>query len=171
TPLTRSWLRQKTATTIPIRRRSSKKRPLRNIPDPAPVPPDESSLEEVRKRLQSFGYLNNPIGRFYLGSFTATASQFLNRCLLSFRTGLLSGSVAAILMTAGTLAFNIELLKNKLDLLLLFLYFEVFFIFLFSILELLLIYVVAFWIRYAGARLLIAAGQVVSLLTGLAFLA
>src|SRR5919197_945415 len=106
--------------TIRTSRRSLKKRPLKSIPDPPPPPADESSLEEVRKRLQSFGYLNNPIGRFYLGSFTATASQFLNRCLLSFRTGLLSGSVAAILMTTGTLAFNVELLRNKLDLLLLF---------------------------------------------------
>jgi hypothetical protein len=130
-----------------------------------------SSLEEVRKRLQSFGYLNSRIERFYLLSLSRTASQFLNRLFVSFRVGLLAGTVAAILMTAGTLVFNTELLQRKLDILLLFLYFECFFVALFTLLEFLLIFLVAALLRISGGRRLVFAGQAVSFLIGLSFFA
>ena len=128
-----------------------------------------NSLEEVRKRLQSFGYLNGRIERFYLLSLSRTASQFFNRLLLSFRVGMLAGTVAAILMTAGTLVFNTELMRRKLDLLLLFVYFEVFFIVLFTFLEFLLIFVVSGLSRVTGGRRVFFAGQAVSFLIGLCF--
>jgi len=130
---------------------------------------DPSSLDEVRQRLQTFGYLNGRIERFYRGSLKRSASQFFNRCLLSLRVGLLSGTLAALLMTSGTLLFNISLLRNWLDLVLLFFYFEVFFVIVFSLLELALIYLVSVWLRVARGRRLVAAGQVFSFLTGLAF--
>jgi len=38
--------------------------------------------------------------------------------VLSFRVGLLAGSVAALLLTAGTLLFNQQLFASKLDLIL-----------------------------------------------------
>jgi hypothetical protein len=130
-----------------------------------------SSLEEVRKRLQSYGYLNSRIERFYLLSLSRTASHFLNRLFVSFRVGLLAGTVAAILMTAGTLIFNTELLHRTLDVLLLFFYFEVFFVLLFTLLELLLIVLVAALLRISGGRRLLFAGQAVSFLIGLSFFA
>jgi len=128
-----------------------------------------TSLEEVRKRLQSFGYLNGRIERFYLLSLSRTASQFFNRLLLSLRVGLLAGTVAALLMTAGTLVFNTELLHRKLDLLLLFFYFESFFVLLLTLLEFLLIFVVSGLLRVRGGRRLFLAGQTVSFLIGLCF--
>jgi type I phosphodiesterase/nucleotide pyrophosphatase len=131
--------------------------------------PPTTSLEEVRKRLQSFGYLNGRIERFYLLSISRTASQVLNRLVLSFRVGLLAGTVAAILMAAGTLIFNPELLRRKFDLLLLFLYFETFFVFLLTVLEFLLIFLVSILLRITGGRRLFLAGQAVSFLIGLAF--
>jgi hypothetical protein len=131
--------------------------------------PASTSLEEVRKRLQSFGYLNGRIERFYLLSLSRTASQLLNRLVLSFRVGLLAGTVAAILMTAGTLVFNPELLRRKLDLLLLFLYFETFFLLVLTVLEFLLIFVVSGLLRVTRGRRLFFAGQAVSFLIGLAF--
>lgn len=130
---------------------------------------DPSSLDEVRQRLQTFGYLNGRIERFYRGSLKRSASQFFNRCLLSLRVGLLSGTLAALLMTSGTLLFNISLLRNWLDLVLLFFYFEVFFVVVFSLLELALIYLVSLWLRVARGRRLVTAGQAFSFLTGLAF--
>lgn len=128
------------------------------------------SLQDVRDRLQSFGYLNGRIERFYSSSISRSASQFLNRALLSFRVGILAGTLAAILMTAGTLVFNPGLLNHKLDLLLLFLYFEVFFVVLISFLELVLIHVVSLLFRSGGSWLLLA-GQVVSFLIGFSFFA
>ena len=130
---------------------------------------DPSSLDEVRQRLQTFGYLNGRIERFYRGSLKRSASQFFNRCLLSLRVGLLSGTLAALLMTSGTLLFNISLLRNWLDLVLLFFYFEVFFVVVFSLLELALIYLVSLWLRVGGGRRLVAIGQAFSFLTGFAF--
>jgi hypothetical protein len=130
---------------------------------------DPSSLDEVRQRLQTFGYLNGRIERFYRGSLKRSASQFFNRCLLSLRVGLLSGTLAALLMTSGTLLFNISLLRNWFDLVLLFFYFEIFFVVVFSSVELALIYLVSLWLKVAGGRRLVAAGQVFSFLTGLAF--
>ena len=128
------------------------------------------SLQEVRNRLESFGYLNGRIERFYLSSISRSASLFFNRTLLSFRVGILAGTLAAILMTAGTLLFNQGLLSHKLDLFLLFLYFEVFFVLLFSILELGLIYVMSLF-RFSGGRWIVFAGQAISFLIGLSFLA
>lgn len=84
---------------------------------------------------------------------------------------MLSGTLAAILMTIGTLIFNRDLLHNKLDLALLVLYFELFFVLLFSLLELFWIYLVSAWMRVAGSRGVRAAGQTISFLTGLAFFA
>jgi hypothetical protein len=130
---------------------------------------DPSSLDEVRQRLQTFGYLNGRIERFYRGSLKRSASQFFNRCLLSLRVGLLSGTLASLLMTSGTLLFNISLLRNWLDLVLLFFYFEVFFVVVFSLLELALIYLVSLWLRIGGGRRLVAIGQAFSFLTGLGF--
>ena len=130
-----------------------------------------SSLEEVRKRLQSFGYLNSRIERFYVASVSRSASLFLNHLLLSLRVGLLVGSLASILMTAGTLLFNVDLLRNKLDLALLFLYFEIFFVLLFGFVEFGLILLVSVWVRSSGARKPALAGHAVSFLTGLAFFA
>ena len=130
-----------------------------------------SSLEEVRKRLQSFGYLNSRIERFYLLSLSRTASQLLNRLFVSFRVGVLAGTVAALLMTAGTLVFNTEMVQRVLDVLLLFFYFESFFVVLFTFLEFVLIYVVALLLRFSGGRRLVLAGQAVSFLIGLAFFA
>jgi hypothetical protein len=130
---------------------------------------DPSTLEEVRQRLQTFGYLNGRIERFYRGSLKRSASQLFNRCLLSLRVGLLSGTLAALLMTSGTLLFNISLLRNWFDLVLLFFYFEVFFVVVFSLLELALIYLVSLWLRIGGGRRLVAIGQAFSFLTGLGF--
>lgn len=130
-----------------------------------------SSLEEVRKRLQSFGYLNSRIESFYLASLSRSASLFFNRFLLSLRVGLLAGTLAAVLMTAGTLLFNVDLLRKTIDLALLFFYFELFFVVLFTGVELALIFLVSTWARLAGSRRLAFAGYVVSFLTGLAFLA
>ncbi len=130
---------------------------------------DPSSLEEVRQRLQTFGYLNGRIERFYLGSFTRSASQFFNRLLLGIRVGLLSGTLAALLMTAGTVLFNVSLLRKWLDIFLLFVYFEIFFVAVFTLLEVVLTYVVSMWLRFAGGRKLFVAGQAFSFLTGLAF--
>lgn len=131
----------------------------------------QGSLDEVRKRLQSFGYLNGRIERFYLSSFTRTASQFLNRLLLSVRFGILSGTLAALLMMIGTLIFNEQFLKNKLDILLLFLYFEIFFLITFAFLEMLLIYAVALVLRFSRGRTLLFAGQAISFCIGFAFFA
>ncbi|MCI0411655.1 alkaline phosphatase family protein [bacterium] len=133
--------------------------------------PPSTSLEEVRKRLESFGYLNSRIERFYLQSLSRTASQFLNRLFVSFRVGLLAGTVAAVLMTAGTLVFNTELLRRKLDILLLFIYFESFFVLLFTVLEFLLIFLVSVLLRISRGRRLVFAGQAVSFLIGLSFFA
>ncbi len=130
---------------------------------------DPSSLEEVRQRLQTFGYLNGRIERFYLGSLSRSASQFFSRCLLGLRVGLLSGTLAALLMTSGTLLFNISLLRNWFDLVLLFFYFEVFFVIIFSLLEVALTYIVSLCLRVAGGRRLVTAGQAFSFLTGLGF--
>ncbi len=74
-------------------------------------------------------------------------------------------------MTAGTLVFNQGLLNHKLDLLLLFLYFEIFFVFLISFLELVLIYFVSLLLRFSGGRWIFLAGQAVSFLIGIAFFA
>lgn len=128
-----------------------------------------SGLEEVRKRLQSFGYLENRIERFYLFNLSRSASQFFIRFLLSFRVGLLAGTVAAILMSAGALVFNVDLLQRKFDVLLLLFYFEVFFVLLFTVFEFLLIFSVSGLFRIAGGRSLFIAGQVVSFLTGFGF--
>ncbi len=133
--------------------------------------PPSTSLEEVRKRLESFGYLNSRIERFYLLSLSRTASQFLNRLFVSFRVGLLAGTVAAILMTAGTLVFNTELLRRTFDILLLFVYFESFFVLLFTLLEFLLIFLVSALLRISGGRKLVFAGQAVSFFIGLSFFA
>jgi Type I phosphodiesterase / nucleotide pyrophosphatase len=133
--------------------------------EPAP----STSLEEVRKRLQSFGYLNGRIERFYLLSLSRTASQLFNRFVLSVRVGLLAGTVAAILMAAGTLVFNTELLHRKLDLFLLFFYFEGFFVLVLTLLEFLLIFVVSGLLRVTGGRKLFLAGQTISFLIGLCF--
>ncbi len=102
-------------------------------------------------------------------SLSRTASQFLNRLFVSFRVGLLAGTVAAILMTAGTLVFNTELVRRKLDIFLLFVYFESFFVVLFTLLEFFLILLVAALLRISGGRRLFAAGQAVSFLIGLSF--
>lgn len=147
----------------------NKNRPHGETPEGAS--PATSSLEEVRKRLQSFGYLNSRIERFYLLSISRTASQLLNRLFVSFRVGLLAGTVAALLMTAGTLVFNTELLQRALDVLLLFVYFECFFVLLFTILEFGLIFLVAALLRVSGGRRLVLAGQAVSFLIGIAFFA
>ncbi|HSE43100.1 MAG TPA: alkaline phosphatase family protein, partial [Acidobacteriota bacterium] len=130
---------------------------------------DPSSLQEVRQRLQTFGYLNSRIERFYLGSLTRSASQFFNRFLLGFRVGLLSGTLAALLMTAGTVLFNISLLGRWFDVVLLFIYFEIFFVAVFTLLEVVLTYVVSAWLRVAGGRKLIPVGQAFSFLIGLTF--
>jgi hypothetical protein len=137
-------------------------------PDPGA---GQNSLDDVRKRLQSFGYLNSRIERFYLSSLKRTASQFINRALLSLRFGILTGTLAALLMLIGTLLFNDQFLKNKLDILLLFLYFEIFFIAGFAFLEMLLIYTVAFVLRFSRGRTLFYVGQAISFLLGFAFLA
>jgi hypothetical protein len=130
---------------------------------------DPSSLEEVRQRLQTFGYLNGRIERFYLGSIGRSASQLFNRLLLGLRVGLLSGTLAALLMTAGTVLFNISLLGKWFDVVLLFVYFEIFFVSVFTLLEVALTYIVSLWLRFAGGRKLFAAGQAFSFLTGLSF--
>ena len=90
---------------------------------------------------------------------------------MSFRVGLLAGTVAAILMTAGTLVFNTELMLHPLDILLLFVYFESFFVILVTVLEFLLIFLVAALLRISGGRRLVFAGQAVSFLIGLSFFA
>lgn len=130
-----------------------------------------SSLEEVRKKLQSFGYLNSRIERFYLASITGAASKFAGRLLLSFRIGILTGTVSALLMTLGTLLFNPGLLKKTADLALVSLYFEIFFVAAFTLVELALIYLVSLFRRVSGGRTLFAAGQAISFLAGLAFFA
>ena len=140
-------------------------------PSGAPPTSNSSSLEEVRKRLQSFGYLNSKIERFYLLSLSRTASQLLNRLFVSFRVGVLAGTVSALLMTAGTLVFNTELSQTLLDLLLLFFYFEIFFVALFTFLEFVLIFLVAALLRISGGRTLFLAGQAVSFLIGISFFA
>jgi len=134
-----------------------------------PVSLEPPPLDAVRKQLQSFGYLNNRIGKFYLSSISRTASYFLARFLLSIRVGVLTGTVAGFLMTAGTLLLNRDLLAKPFDVLLLFLYFELFFVVLFSFLELVLIYGVSAILRHAGGRTLILAGQAASFAVGLAF--
>jgi Type I phosphodiesterase / nucleotide pyrophosphatase len=131
--------------------------------------PPSTSLEEVRKRLQSFGYLNSKIERFYLLSLSRTASQFLNRLVLSFRVGILAGTVGAILMTAGTLVFNIEILKRPFDIALLLFYFEVFFVLAFTLLEFVLIILVAGLVRITERSKLFFAGQAISFLIGILF--
>lgn len=130
-----------------------------------------SSLEEVRKKLQSFGYLNSRIERFYLASITRTASRFAGRLLLSFRIGILTGTVSALLMTLGTLLFNPGLLKKMADLTLVALYFEIFFVAAFTLVELALIYLVSLFRRFSGGRTLFTAGQAISFLAGFAFFA
>lgn len=155
---------------------------MKNEPRPNPHPrsdlsakageaggPPASSLDEVRKRLQSYGYLNSRIEKFYVASFSRSASLFFNRFLLSLRVGVLAGSLAAILMTAGTVLFNVDLLRKKIDLALLFFYFELFFVLVFTAVEFGLIFLVSAWVRSASPRRLPTAGQVVSFLTGLAF--
>jgi Type I phosphodiesterase / nucleotide pyrophosphatase len=132
-------------------------------------PTRANSLQDVRDRLQSFGYLNSRIERFYSSSISRSASQLLNRTLLSLRVGILAGTLAAILMMAGTLVFNQELLNHKFDLILLFLYFEIFFVALISFLELALIYAVSLLLRYSGGRWIHFAGQAVSFVIGLSF--
>lgn len=129
------------------------------------------SLDEVRKKLQSFGYLNGRIERFYLASLSRSASLFLGRLLLSCRVGLLTGSLSALLMALGTLLLNQGLLHSALDTALVVLYFEVFFVVAFSLLELSLIYLVVLFRRFSGGKILFAAGQVLSFLTGAGFFA
>lgn len=90
---------------------------------------------------------------------------------MSFRVGLLIGSLAAGLMTAGAIIVNQELGRHLFDAVLMFLYFEVFFVFLSTVLEFLLIFLVGIFLRYAGGRVLLFTGQAVSFLIGLAFFA
>jgi hypothetical protein len=131
----------------------------------------EDSLNEIRNRLQSFGYLNSRIERFYLSSFSQTASLFLNRFLLSLRVGVLTGTLAALLMTGGTVLLNEQLLRHQTDVALLFLYFEVFFVLLFAGMELVFMYAVSLFISIWGGRTVVYTGQTVSFLIGIAFFA
>ena len=85
--------------------------------------------------------------------------------------GLLAGTVAAILMTAGTLVFNTEMLRRTFDIFLLFIYFESFFVLLFTLLEFLLIFLVSALLRISGGKKLVFAGQAVSFFIGLSFFA